>query len=415
MSDIRELAIDAIAAGGDGVGRSNGVVVFVPRTAPGDRVRVRYAPHASGRFARGQLVSLIVPAQSRTEPSCLHYTRDRCGGCQLQHLTYEAQLAAKTRIVADALERIGRRKVSIPGAIGSPRAWRYRRKLTLAMRRRGGRWLAGLHPFDDPRHIFALADCPIADERVITLWREILAVGELLPHGPELRAAVRVDQDSGGESATFILEGGTAWSDSDRFFASVARLTEIWWTPLGSDGRMLHSRGGERPPGASFAQVNIEMAALLHERVLVEATRRAPTSIIDAYAGTGEAAIALAATGARVTAIEVDRAAAAWCAMRLAAPSRSMAARVEHALPGALPADLVILNPPRTGASADVTAALAAVPPQTIIYVSCNPATLARDLTRLPRHEIHSVQPFDMFPQTAHVETVCVLERMEET
>ncbi len=415
MSDVAELTIDTIAAGGDGVGRSEGLVVFVPRTAPGDRASVRYAPHTSGRFARGKLISLTIPAPSRAEPPCFHYTGDRCGGCQLQHLTYEAQLDAKTRIVADALERIGRRTVTVPRTIASPRSWRYRHKLTLAMRRHGGAWLAGLHPFDAPGRIFALADCPITDARVMSIWREILAAGELLPRGPELRGAVRVGAESSGDGATFVLEGGRAWRESHRFFSSVERLTELWWTPAGRERRMLHSRGADRPPGAAFAQVNSEVAALIRRRVLEEALGRAPKSVIDAYAGTGEMAITLAAAGARVTAIELDPAAAAWCAMRLTEPSRAVQARVEHALAEALPADLVLLNPPRTGVAEPVTTALAAAPPKAIIYVSCNPATLARDLVRLPQFQIRSVQPFDMFPQTAHVETVCVLERKKAT
>lgn len=415
MTDLAELTIDTIAAGGDGVGRTEGLVVFVPRTAPGDRARVRYVPHSSGRFAHGALVSLTVTAPSRTEPPCVHYTRDRCGGCQLQHLAYEAQLEAKTRIVADALQRIGRRTVAVPYTIASPRQWRYRRKLTLTMRWHGGAWQAGLHPFDAPDRIFALEDCPITDESVMSIWREILAAGELLPRVPELRGAVRVEVERSGGSATFVLEGGRAWQDSHRFFASVERLTELWWTPSGRQRRMLYRRGVESPPGASFAQVNSEVAVLLRQQVLKEAMRRAPAAVIDAYAGRGEMAIALAASGARVTAIELDPAASAWCAMRLPVPSRAVVGRVEDAIPEALPADLVLLNPPRSGAAAQVTAAIRALPPHTIIYVSCNPATLARDLTRLPQYQIRSVQPFDMFPQTAHVETVCVLERTDVT
>ncbi len=413
MSQVAELTIDTIAAGGDGVGRSEGLVVFVPRTAPGDRARVRYAPPTSGRFARGELLSVTVPAPSRAEPPCVHYTRDRCGGCQLQHLTNEAQLDAKTRIVADALERIGRRTVTVPRTIASPRAWRYRRKLTLAMRRRDGAWLAGLHPFDAAGRIFALADCPITDERVMSTWREILAVGELLPKAPELRGAVRVEAVGSADGATLVLEGGRAWRDSEDFFASVERLTELWWAPEGRDGRMLYRRGVDGPPGAAFAQVNSEVAAMIRRQVVEEAMSRSPASVIDAYAGTGELAITLSAAGARVTAIELDASAAAWCATRLTAPSLGVTSRVEHALPNALPADLVLLNPPRTGVAEQVTIALGAVPPRAIIYVSCNPATLARDLARLPRFHIRSVQPFDMFPQTAHVETVCVLERTD--
>jgi 23S rRNA (uracil1939-C5)-methyltransferase len=136
-----------------------------------------------------------------------------------------------------------------------------------------------------------------------------------------------------------------------------------------------------------------------------------PEKIVDAYSGAGDTAIALAEGGARVTAIELDSDSARWCAQRLPEGSISLRARVEEALPKALPADAVILNPPRAGTDARVTEILEqqSVKPRVIVYVSCNPATLARDIARLPGYRIASIVPFDMFPQTAHVETVCEL------
>jgi 23S rRNA (uracil1939-C5)-methyltransferase len=138
----------------------------------------------------------------------------------------------------------------------------------------------------------------------------------------------------------------------------------------------------------------------------------APSSVVDAYSGRGATAIALAERGARVTAIESDRAAAAWVAERLPAGSRSLGARVEDALPEALPADVVILNPPRAGVDTSITEILSGSRgPRAIVYVSCNPATLARDVSRLAAYQVAAVRAFDMFPQTAHVETVCELTR----
>src|SRR6185503_1870083 len=136
-----------------------------------------------------------------------------------------------------------------------------------------------------------------------------------------------------------------------------------------------------------------------------------PAHVIDAYAGTGLTTLALASAARRVTAIELDADASAWCAARLPNGSRAVAAAVEDALPTALPADVVILNPPRAGVDARVTAALEAARASTraIVYVSCDPATLARDVGRLGGWRIASLESFDMFPQTAHVETVCEL------
>ncbi len=132
---LAELDIESIAAGGDGVGRSNGVVVFVPRTAPGDRIRANI--DVRGRFARGEIDALVRPSSDRVTPECAHYVADKCGGCQLQHVNYDAQLDAKRRIIRDSLARIGKRAVDLPAIEPSPRRWRYRRKLTLTMRRVG--------------------------------------------------------------------------------------------------------------------------------------------------------------------------------------------------------------------------------------------------------------------------------------
>src|SRR5512141_2488248 len=111
MSQVVSLEIESIAAGGDGVGRNGGLVVFVPRTAPGELVTARIS--GKGTFARGSLRTIARPSDERIEPPCFHYNRDRCGGCQIQHITYSAQLRAKRRIIKDAVERIGKRPADV--------------------------------------------------------------------------------------------------------------------------------------------------------------------------------------------------------------------------------------------------------------------------------------------------------------
>src|SRR5687767_13697526 len=125
------VAVESIAAGGDGVGRVDGLAVFVPRTAPGDVVDISI--DVRGRFARGTLVRLAHVSPERVEPLCVHYTRDRCGGCQLQHISYETQLRSKSTIVRDALQRIAKRDVAAVPVQPSPSPWGYRTKLTLAL------------------------------------------------------------------------------------------------------------------------------------------------------------------------------------------------------------------------------------------------------------------------------------------
>jgi 23S rRNA (uracil1939-C5)-methyltransferase len=397
------------------------MVAFVPRTAPGDLARVRLAP--GERFARGVLDAVVEPGPGRVEPPCPHYVHDRCGGCQLQHLAYDAQLAAKRTIVGDALARIGRVAADVAPVEASPRPWRYRRKLTLALRRRGSGWIAGLHPYDRPGDVFALADCPITDERVVAVWRDVLAAAAHLPaDAPALRGAVRLLGDGGvpGEPtrAAFTLEGGRAWPGARAFAAAVPALAAVWHTPDAGRRQLVVDRRADAAPGASFAQVNPAMAAVLGRAVVDAALAFAPARVVDGYAGAGDTAAALVGRGVSVTAIELDAEAARYAADRLGAAGRAVVGRVEDELPAALPADVVVLNPPRAGLDARVPDALERAAagafgpaPRGLVYVSCNPATLARDLARLPSYRVRSVRPFDMFPQTAHVETLVVVER----
>ena len=400
-----QLEVASIAAGGDGVGRADGMAVFVPRSAPGDVLLARLT--IKGRFARGEIEEIVRPSSDRVAPPCVHYVEDRCGGCQLQHLQYEAQLTAKRGIVVDSLARIAKRAAPLGDVTPSARQWRYRRKLTLAMRRAGGRWIAGLHPYDDPDGVFDLRDCPITDDRVIDVWAEILRASARLPKVTRLRGSVRL-LDAG---ASFVLEGGAAWEGAQSFFGSCPSLRELWWAPDDQRRRIVASRGEGSRGGASFAQVNVAVGEALHAHVVERVAAYHPASVVDAYSGTGETAARIAAGGAHVTAIESDRDAASVAATRLPAGSRALTGRVEDLLDRALPADVVVLNPPRTGVDGRVAALLQNQPgsARAIVYVSCDPATLARDLARMPRFRIANIVAFDMFPQTAHVETVCEL------
>jgi 23S rRNA (uracil1939-C5)-methyltransferase len=405
-----DVTIDRIAAGGDGIARVDDLVVFVPRTAPGDHARVRL--ETKKRFARGTVQELLEPSSVRIDPLCYHYRVDKCGGCQLQHLRYDAQLEAKRGIIRDSLTRIGKRTVDLPTIVESKSEWRYRRKLTLAMRkRRDGDWVIGLHPYDDPATVFQLADCPITDERVLNVWRQIMEARPYFPPAAELRASVRLIDDG----AAVVMEGGDAWPARETFFDAVSQATALWWKPE-NRARTLVAERGRAWASASFEQVNVEMGATLHAYVLDLARRYEPQTVVDAYAGSGATAIPLAKDGARVIAIESDKDAVARCAAELPEGSRAIAARVEDALDTALPADVVLINPPRLGMDERVTTILerARPSPRALIYVSCDPATLARDLSRMPRYKIVSLKAFDMFPQTAHVETVCELVPAEE-
>ena len=401
---VSTLEIASLAAGGDGVARHEGLVVFTPRTAPGDRVVADVS--VQGRVGRGRLLRVERAGAMRIAPQCAHYeSPDRCGGCQWQHVDLAAQRDAKRAMLRDAFQRIAKREIPLP-SIHAGAEWRYRRSLTLAMRRRSdGSWYAGLRAFDDPEAVFDLDDCLITAEPVLAAWREVLAAAAHFPDERRLRGTVRVI----GERPHFTLEGGTQWTALAEFLERVPGLAAVWWQAEGKRRRLVADRRPANEPGASFAQVNPEMAAPLHAAVVARVLAHRPARVVDAFSGAGDTAAAIAARGVQVVAIEADEDATAYAATRLPGGSRAIAARVEDVLAAHLPADVVILNPPRSGVDAKVTAALLKAPPKAIVYVSCDPATLARDVSRLPGWTVQHLECYDLFPQTAHVETLCEL------
>jgi 23S rRNA (uracil1939-C5)-methyltransferase len=402
---IRTLEVLSLAAGGDGISRDDGLVVMTPRTAPGDIVDADV--RVQGRVGRGRLTRIVHAGAVRVTPRCAHYAPpDRCGGCQWQHVDLDAQRAEKARMVRDAFQRIAKREVALPEVVAGE-AWRYRRTLTLAIRRTDGRTWAGLRAFDDPEAVFSLTDCLITDERVVATWREVVAHAALLPHATRLRGTVRLL----GDRPSLVIEGGSEWPALERFLGAMPSLAAVWWQAEGRRRRIVADRrhGGE--PGASFAQVNDAMATRLRDEVTRRALAHAPRTAVDGYGGSGDMAVALAAHGVAVATVELDGEASAFASTRLASPSRAITGRVEDLLARLLPVDLVVLNPPRAGMDARVTAALevAREAPRAILYVSCDPATLSRDVARLGRWRVAGLRCFDMFPHTAHVETVCEL------
>jgi|SRR5687767_9792387 len=400
------LRVESIAAGGDGVGRLDGLAVFTPRTAPGELVEITVRQR--GRMARGRLLNVIEPSPSRVVPRCRHYDGDRCGGCQLQHLTIEAQREAKQKIVQDAFSRIARRPIGVPDIVPSPQSWEYRSRLTLAMRWKGGKWIMGLHSFDDVNHVFDLQECPITDPRIVGAWTAIRAASRHLPRTAELRGTVR----RSGDDLALIVEGGDTWHGAREFARAVPELSVIRWRPSRGASRIVVDRRAGGAPEESFDQVNQPVAMAARQELVDRALATSPRTAIDAYAGLGATARQLAAQGISVTAIESDEAAAAYASSHLPPGSRVIAGSVEDAITAALPADVVIVNPPRAGIDGRVASALDAAPTR-LLYMSCDAATLARDVSRLPAYRVESIRAYDMFPQTAHVEVVCELRPSE--
>ncbi len=409
------VAITAIAAGGDGVGRlQDGRAVFVPRTAPGERVRLREAVKLHKNFARGELAEVVAPGTARVTPPCPHYAQDRCGGCQLQHLAYDAQLAAKRAIVGDALRRIGKLDLPDPEIVEAVEEWRYRAKITMAVKpvaRSDGRTV-GLHPYDRPGSVFPLADCHIADFRLMALWRDLRPHLNLLP-AQLSRLTLRLDREGRRHVIAESASEGGPWLEAERLRAALpdGQAVICWWQPAEGAARVV-AGPATGFPATAFEQVNPEMGLLARRWAVAQLGDVRGAVVWDLYGGIGDTAAQLAERGAQVVSVDADEQAVEWAGRRdMARPIRFIAGKVEDVLPTLPEPSAVVVNPPRAGLHWNVTLRLTGQPVARLIYMSCDPATLARDLQRLSvNYRVAAVRAFDLFPQTAHVETVVVLE-----
>ncbi len=403
------VAITRVAAGGEGVGRlPDGMVVFVPRSAPGDEVEVEVTERRR-RYARGRVVRLIRPGPARVEPRCPHYERDRCGGCQWQHLSHEAQLKAKRAIVGDALRRIGHLEIEDPEIVPAPSAWRYRAKLTLHAA--GGR--LGLHPYDGPTRVFDLEDCHITRPRLMQVWAAMQPHRGLLPQSlTEL--VLREDREGGVH--VVVGAGAERWDAGPLSTALGAEVMSLWWQPAGGAARVV---AGARPgfPALAFEQSNPELAQRIRREAIEGLGKMVGAIVWDLYGGVGDAARLLAASGARVFSVDADASAIRWARQHggQAGSITFLEGRVEETLHRLPEPDLVMANPPRAGLASRVSAALEAWgarrPGARLAYISCDPATLARDLARLGTFRVERLKAYDLFPQTSHVEVLALLTR----
>jgi 23S rRNA (uracil1939-C5)-methyltransferase len=415
------VRIDSIGAGGAGVARlPDGRVVFVQRTAPGDRATVELVREKK-RWAVGRLVQLLEPGPGRRAPPCPHYAH--CGGCTLEHLVYPGQLEIKTQIVREALRRIGRVDIETLPITASPVEFRYRNRVSFTLVRRAhGGVTAGFHDIDHPDRLVDISDaCLLPEPAIARAWGQLRTEwgpnAAYLPSGERLRLTLRGTLQG---VIGLVIDGGFSRGQPERLLARVPALNAIWQRAQGASAfRLL---GGEARTqdhwcdedaavrGPAFLQVNRAAAELLEDHVLARARSGALDTVVDAYCGMGRISRRLAPHAARVTGIELD-AGAIEQARRQAAPNAHfIAGRVEDELRALLPADLVIVNPPRSGLDRQVSSQLVEHTPGRILYVSCDPATLARDLAILrERYTLAHAHCFDLFPQTSHVETVLEL------
>lgn len=441
------VAIDRLAYGGRGVGRVDGLVVFVSGAAPGDVVRARVA-RARRSYAEAEAVVVEEASPERAVPRCPHF--GPCGGCIWQHVAYPAQARAKESIVRESLEHLGGMQgVLVRPIIAAPDPWYYRNKMEFSFHPDG---MLGLHQRGAWNRIVPIETCFLQSEASVALVLAVRAFARssgLAPYDPRthagfLRSLLIRESRSTGDRLVGLITGPGSLPQAAVFVEAVrhavpsvtgivrgivhgtsdgAPITQI--EPL--DGRPyledevlgLRFRIGLD----TFFQTNTMQAARMVEHVVMRAQPLAGRAVIDLYCGVGTFALPLARAGARVAGVELM-------------PASIEAARFNAGLNGldgltfasgdvrvVLPAlvaergapDLLVLDPPRAGAGGRVMRKIGRSGARRVIYVSCNPTTLAPDLKELLPfgYRLVDVQPFDLFPQTYHVEAVAVLERDE--
>ncbi len=391
-----ELTIEKLVAGGDGLGRFEGIPIFVPRSAPGDRVRARLFERRPD-YGRAEIVELLVAGPDRREAPCPYFAR--CGGCDLQHLDDAAQTRLKAQALLETLRRISGLPVPDPSAVVAGQAWGYRLRTQLHTRAVHGGFEVGYFARRS-RDLVAVASCPVL---VPLLEVELVTLGRRLPE----RAPSRIDLACG-----------------DGAQVSYAPLVE--GLPHGELKRRIGSFD-YRFDARCFFQGH---AGLLEELVEVVVGPSTGETAVDLYGGVGLFALPLARRYSRVVMVEGDRIATRFARKNaranLAEPSgptdstngatgleivgQAVETWVESGLSDRL--DRIVVDPPRDGLSAVVRRLLVQRAPRRLTYVSCHPAALGRDLRELSQvMDIESLVLLDLFPQTGHMEAVVQLTR----
>ncbi|MDR1183534.1 MAG: 23S rRNA (uracil(1939)-C(5))-methyltransferase RlmD [Coriobacteriales bacterium] len=436
MSEYEDIRITALAYTGTGVARlTNGKTVFVEDAVAGDRVRVRIGDDRSN-YARATITEMLEPSPERIEPACPHHAV--CGGCSLQHLTYREQLRWKRRFVVDALTRIAAiddAETLVSDIVASGETWGYRNRIEMEAQRQGNRLALGFHAKGNAT-VVPVEQCLLFPTNLIDLPRRLAGTLNYAlrnTDAPLKRVGVRMSRTSGDVELALWTEPGPC---NRGFVANVlgdtlktTSLVRVLTTgPLAKRTvkkvEVLSGRGywredigafRYRVSAPSFFQVNTPVATLMVDRVMADINPIAGR-VLDLYSGVGTFTLPLAERTNDLCAVEAEGSSIRDLRRNLATyglDAEVLGGGVEYAGAELANAELIVVDPPRSGLSTGVRHLLAKALPPVLIYVSCNPSTLARDVKYFTAQGYHlkSAAPFDLFPQTYHVETVAHLFR----
>ncbi|MTI95783.1 MAG: 23S rRNA (uracil(1939)-C(5))-methyltransferase RlmD [Firmicutes bacterium] len=440
IGDKPTVKIESISHQGEGVAKVEGYTVFVPFAAPEDVVTVEIIS-VQKDYGRG-LIQEIVETGKRIDPKCQWF--GQCGGCNLQHLDYEEQLRIKTETTKTSLERIGGVDPALVRDTLPTRSWNYRNKMQAPVAVYEGRPTAGLYR---PRsnELVPVEECAIQhgpNNQLTRITAEVARECKLVPWDGLLRHIVTRHSEATGQSLLVLVVAKLQFPGREQFLRKLRQALptletlvlnqnphptnvimgskeEVIWGP----GYIIDTLGDMKfkISARSFWQVNNQGALKIYEQVKKYAALQGSEVVLDVYSGTGSIGLYIAKHAQKVIGIENNKSAvndARFNAQLNAIDNAEFhLGYAERTLPKlaneGLRADVVILDPPRKGCAPMLLDAVAQADPQRIVYVSCNPATLARDLKMLKElgYETREAQPVDMFPHTSHVETVVLMSR----
>jgi 23S rRNA (uracil1939-C5)-methyltransferase len=444
QGELIEVAIADLSDTGDGVGRYEDRVVFVPDTVPGDRVQVRLL-HVKPKYAHGKLVQLLHPSPHRIRPSCI--VADKCGGCQWQHIDYQYQLEAKRNQVIQALQRIGGFTAPpVDPVLTSVSPLGYRNKATYPFSLSAtGQVQAGYYQ-KGSHHLVNLNQCPVQDYRLNPMLAEVKQdiqkrgwkIYDEQRHKGQIRhLGLRIGRRTGEILLTLVVTDWKLTGITEQAEEWLQRYPQLVGVSLNRNAERTNTIFGaetrcivgvpylqEKFAGLEFQvrpdtffQVSTETAEALLEVIQSELKLQGHEVLVDAYCGIGTLTLPLAKQVRQAVGLEVQAQAVEQAILNAERNSINnvtfQVGAVENLLPrmGIIP-EVVILDPPRKGCDRTVIDSLRQSKPARIVYVSCKVATLARDLKLLCEGGIYAlsrIQPADFFPQTSHVEAAAFL------
>lgn len=389
-----EFTVDSLTNLGQGVGRVDGWVVMVPFVIPGERVKVRIFRNFQN-YSDADLVEVLEASPDRIEPKCPLY--ERCGGCQYQHISYERQLTEKTQHVKELMQKLGDIDFPVDLAHGSSQVYHYRSKITPHYNRpdKDGSQPIGFLQYGRRNQIIDVEHCPIATD----------AINEALPEAREeaRRSGGKKRRQRGGTLLMRHVLEGVVKDPQEIVSERVGKLT-------------FQFKAGE------FFQNNPYILPDLVDYVASEASAEGARYLVDAYCGVGLFALSTAKSFEQVAGVEISEPAVRWaqanCKISGIKNARFVIGKAEAIFKGLrFPSEetAMVIDPPRKGCDESFRQQLLQYRPQRLVYVSCDPATQARDLKDFIEggYKITKVQPFDLFPHTRHIENVVSLSLAE--